>query len=261
VKQPLHILIAERTREAGIREMLPPRRRVHLATNEQECLDLAFAGSADAMIVDLDQREFGQPEFLRRVRFVSRDAFPILGIFHRSHGRADRWAGCGLADTIAREDLDAARLDRVVRHWVRYRRMRRRLCDADRRALAWWKNLVDALDEVRRRLESGADSLDAYLGLLESADADLADLRRKHVTGARQQVAELNRISADLDIAARTIQLRGYERSTREARCRKPAIRPEDWLATEPEDALAEHTVDRPPHERDSEWGNERYGT
>jgi len=260
LKNLLHVLVAESPRQRFLRERILPRRRIRLAGSAQECIDLAHAGSADVMVVDLDNREFSDPDFIRRVRFASRGAFPILGVAARDRVAGERWSRRGLSDLLVREDLTAERLDRALRHWVRYRRLQRRVFDADRRALAWWKNLVDALDEVRRRLEQGSDALNAYLGLLEGGEGGVEDLRRRHVAAARRQVNGLERIAADLDVAARTIQLRGLERSEREARCRRPAVRPEEWLADADEDEAGVRSIDR-PHPGDAETEQRRFGT
>ena len=261
LRKLLHILVAEPPDTQSIRRQILSRRRVRLAGSEQECLDLAYAGSADAMIVDLDEKTFADPDFIRRLQCASRNAFPILGVVSRARAAGERWSRNGLAELLIREDLTPERLDRVLRHWIRYRRMQRRLCEAERRALGWWKNLVDALDEVRHRLEGCSDSMDAFLGLLEDGDGDVPELRRKNVACARQQIAELSQIIADLDVAARTIQLRGLERSEREARCRRPGIRPEAWLSEEEADGAGERSIDGPPHVRDSENPQRRFGT
>jgi len=256
----MHLLVAESPRSRFLRERILPRRRIRFAGTAQECLDLAYAGSADAMVVDLDEKAFADPDFVRRVHFLSRGAFPILGVASHDQPGAKGWSRRGLAELLTREDLTPEKLDRALRHWVRYRALQRRVFDADRRALTWWKNLVDALDEVRHRLDQGSDSLNAYLGLLEGGEGAVEELRRKHLAAARQQVIEFERIAADLDVAARTIQLRGLERSEREARCRKPAIRPDEWLAPQEEDEVNMRSIDR-PYPGDAETEQRRFGT
>ncbi|MCK4412223.1 MAG: hypothetical protein KAY32_01635 [Candidatus Eisenbacteria sp.] len=261
MKRMLNILVAEPAGSQAIRKQIYHRRRIRLAASEQECMDLAYAGSADVMVIDLEASAFSDPDFITRVRFVSRNAFPIIGISSREKAEGEKWTRSGLSELLFWESLTPYRLDRVMRHWVRFRRMQRRLFDADRRALQWWKNLVDALDEVRHRMERCGDSLDAFLGLLDGGEGEVPELRGKHIAGARQQLAELNHIAADLDVAARTIQLRGLERSQREAQCRRPVIKPEAWLEAGEEEEVGERSIDQPPFVRGSEDQQRRYGT
>ncbi len=193
--------------------MISARRRVRHAATEQECLDLGYAGAADVMLVDIDDARFSDPDFVSRVRFVSRSAFPILGVTDRSNTEVERWVKCGLAEVLQRQGLTPYLLDLKLRHWVKHNRQQLRLYDANRRALKWWKDLVSALDEVRGRLEKTSDALDAYLCLLDSGDGEEPGFRRSTVIQARQQIAALSRLATELDVAARTIQLEGIERS------------------------------------------------
>jgi hypothetical protein len=261
LKRTLNILVAEPAASQAVRKLIFHRRRIRFAANEQEVTDLAYAGAADVMVVNLDEPAFADPDFITRVRFVSRNAFPIIGLASREQAQDEKWTRSGLSELLFWESVTPYRLDRAVRHWVRFRRMQRRLLDADQRALQWWKNLVDALDEVRHRVERGGDSLEAFLGLLDGHDGEVRELRDKHLAAARQQVAELNHIAADLDVAARTIQLRGLERSQREAQCRRPVIKPEAWLEAGVEEENGERSIDSPPFVRGTEDQPRRFGT
>lgn len=217
MRRSLHVLVAESERNEALRRLVVPERRIRHAANEQECLDLATAGAADVMLINLDDVAFDDPELPSRVRFLSRNAFPVLGVGTRGRVDAEAWIRGGLQDVLFWEEINPHRLDRCLIHWVSHRRLRRRVRAADRRALQWWSDLVAALDEVRGRLEQCSDALDAFLVRLEGSDADLAAQRQQSVLQARKQLAELNQIASDLDIAARTIQLKGYERRRRQA--------------------------------------------
>ena len=217
MKRTLHVLVAESERAAALRGLVAPHRRIRHAATEQECLDLACAGAGDVMIINLDDTAFRDPELPSRIRFLARNAFPVLGVGTRGRVDAEAWMRGGLADLLYRDELDAARLDRVLCHWARHRRMQRRVHAADRRALQWWHDLVAALDEVRGRLELSSDALEAFLTLMENSDIDASARRQPHLLQARKRLAELNQIVADLDIAARTIQLKGLERRQRRA--------------------------------------------
>jgi len=258
-KRVLQVLVAEPVDSHGLRDMVPSHRRIRHAATAQECLDLAYAGSADVMLIDLDAADFVDPSFVARVHSASRHAFPIIGVVSRDPEQPDRWFRHGLSDLLPWEGLTPYRLDRAMRHWVKFQRTQHRLFDAERRALQWWKDLVEALDEVRRRVECGCDSLEAFLSLLEGEDGQSREQRQQVIWQARKQVAELNQINADLDFAARVIQLKGLQRSRRQALTRPPAVRPEAWFDhAEPEED-ADRSIDRPPlHGEETE---ERYGT
>ncbi|MBM3317361.1 MAG: hypothetical protein FJY75_05870 [Candidatus Eisenbacteria bacterium] len=217
MRRTLHVLVAEGERSRALRGLVETQRRIRHAATEQECLDIAAAGAADVMVINLDDAGFGDPGLPARVRFASRNAFPVLGVGTRGRVDAGAWIRGGLHEILYWEELNPARLDRCLRHWVRHRSLRRRVRAADRRALQWWTDLVAALDEVRGRLERGSDALDAFLGRIETQDGEIADQRRHHLLQARKQLADLNQIAADLDIAARTIQLKGLERRQRQA--------------------------------------------
>ncbi len=260
LKRILNILIAEPESSQRLRKLILQGRRIRYAGSEQECLDLAYAGSADILLLDLDDARIADPDFVSRVRFVSRHAFPILGVSARREAHAERWFRNGLSDLLTWDGLTPYRLDRSIRHWVRFHRMQRRLFDADRRALQWWKDLVQALDEVRQRLERSCDALDAFLNLLEGSDGEVPALREQRLLLARKQVAELNQVSADLDFAARVIQLKGFERSRKETHVHRPAVKPDEWLADGEEGEPGERSID-PGHGRDSHNEERRYGT
>jgi hypothetical protein len=217
VKRTLHVIVAESERSVALRRLIAPQRRIRHAASEQECLDLAYARAADVMVINLDDGAFGDPEFPNRIRTLARGAFPILGVGTRGRIDADAWLRGGATDVLCWEELGTERLDRCLCHWVRHRRMRKRVRAAGRRALRWWCDLVAALDEVRCRLEQSSDALEAQLTLLEELDGPVCDHRQQLVLQARKQLAELNQIATDLDVAARTIQLKGLERRRRQA--------------------------------------------
>ena len=259
-KRVLQVLVAERSDSCALRTLILGTRRIRHAATEQECLDLAYAGSADVLLIDLDDETFADPAFLSRARCVSRHAFPIVAVASRQLAHPERWFREGLSELVAREGLTPYRLDRVLRHWVKFHRTQRRLFDAERRALQWWKDLVDALDEVRRRMEHGGDALEAYLVMLEGREGESPDRRQQVLRQAHKQVAELNQITADLDFAARVIQLKGLQRSRREALTRPPAVRPEEWFDRTEAGDDADRSIDRPPvHGAESE--ERHYGT
>jgi hypothetical protein len=255
LKRCLQVLVAESEQARFLRDMISPRRRVRHAATEQECLDLGYAGAGDVMLVDIDDPRFSDPDFVSRVRFVSRSAFPILGVTGRPNGEIERWVKCGLAEVLQRETLTPYLLDLKLRHWVKHNRLQLRLYDANRRALKWWKDLVSALDEVRGRLEKTSDGLEAYLSLLESGDGEEASFRRSTVSQARKQVAAISQLATELDVAARTIQLEGIERSrTQKGRTDRP-IFTEDSLAEsaqgdENRNQLDPPTARSPHHQR-----------
>jgi hypothetical protein len=228
VKRTLHVIVAESERSHALRQLIAPQRRIRHAASEQECLDLAYARAADVMVINLDDGAFGDPEFPNRIRTLARGAFPILGVGTRGRIDTCAWLRGGLTDVLFWEELGAERLDRCLCHWVQHRRMRKRVHAAGRRALRWWQDLVSALDEVRCRLEQSSDALEAQLTLLEESDCPASD-QQQLVLQARKQLAELNQVATDLDVAARTIQLKGLERRRRQAQ-RDPA-HSEPWLA------------------------------
>jgi len=253
LKRSLQVLVAESEQSRSLRDMVSPRRRVRHAATEQECLDLGYAGAGDVMLVDIDDRCFSDPDFVSRVRFVSRSAFPILGVTNRPNGEIERWVKCGLAEVLQRQTLTPYLLDRKLRHWVKHHRQQLRLYDANRRALKWWKDLVSALDEVRGRLEKTSDALDAYLGLLDSGDGEEPSFRRSTISQARKQIAALSQLATELDVAARTIQLEGIQRSrSQKSRSDRP-IFTEDSLAESANVDEARHRLDPPaarsPHQ------------
>jgi hypothetical protein len=259
-RRVLQVLVAEPAGRHALRDLVPTHRRIRPAATEQECLDLAYAGSADVMLVDLEAPEFADPGIAARVHTISRHAFPILGVASLRLAHPERWLSQGLSDVLVREGLTPVRLDRALRHWVKYQRTQRRLFDAERRALQWWKDLVDALDEVRRRTEHGCDALEAFLGLLEGCEGETRERRQQVIWQARRQVAELNQINADLDFAARVIQLKGLQRSRQQSPAQPPAVRPEAWFDQTELEEDAERSIDRPPV-RGEESEERRYGT
>jgi hypothetical protein len=260
VKRFLQVLVAEPESSRRIRDLIPARRKIRYAATEQECLDLAYAGAGDVMVVDLEGPNFADPEFISRVRFVSRSSFPILGIVSTQVSEPEKWLQCGLAQLLYRETLKPFVLDRCLRHWVKHQRLQMRLFDANRRALGWWKDLVNALDEVRYRMEKNADSLEAYLTLLETGESEIPSLRRRTVANARKQVAEINHLAQELDVAARTIQLEGIEKSKQQPRRGRGTLFSAESLI---ETALKEErnrSIDPPAPSRDSEE-HKRFGT
>jgi hypothetical protein len=246
MKRCLQVLVAESEQSRSLRDMVSRRRRVRHAATEQECLDLGYAGAGDVMLVDIDEPRFSDPDFISRVRFVSRSAFPILGVTSRSNGEVERWFRCGLADVLQREALTPYLLDLKLRHWVKHQRLQLRLFDANRRALKWWKDLVSALDEVRVRLEKTSDALDAYLGLIEAGEGEDPGFRRSTVAQARKQTAGISQLATELDVAARTIQLEGIERSrAQKGRSERP-IFTEESLAESAQDEESRNQLDPP---------------
>lgn len=216
VKRHLLVLIGESERSRFLRDLITPRRRIRHVAREQECLDLAYSGTGDVMLLDIEDASFSDSEFISRIRFVSRNAFPILGVASLHLKEPEKWLRAGLSEILYREMLTPFLLDRALRHWVKHHRLQMRLFDANRRALGWWKHLVSALDEVRTRMEKNVDSLDAYLTLLGAGEGEIPSLRRQTLSNACKQVAEISHLAQELDVAARTIQLEGMEKTKRQ---------------------------------------------
>ncbi|MBD3235654.1 MAG: hypothetical protein GF330_03005, partial [Candidatus Eisenbacteria bacterium] len=151
------VLIAEPLDRQGLRRLVRASWQVRLAATQQEAADLAYVHAADVMIADLDAPEFDSPEFIGRVRFVARNAFPVLGITRRPSRRRDAWFRQGLSDLLPREGLSSILLEHKLQHWVRYYRMRVRLHRADLRVLEWWRSLADGLTEIHTQLLAGLD--------------------------------------------------------------------------------------------------------
>lgn len=259
MKRMLQVLVAESEESRFLRERVPRRRRIRHVATEQECLDLAHAGAGDVMLVDIEDRAFCDPDFVSRVRFVSRSAFPILGVASHELKKPERWMRCGMSDLIYRENATPFNIDRALRHWVKYQRLQLRVYDANRRALRWWKDLVTALDEVRLRMEKGVDSLEAYLTLLEAGEGDVPSLRHRTVDNARKQVAELSQLAQDLDVAARTIQVEGIEKSKEQPRRARGGLFTAESLIESALEEERSRSID-PPVSRYPEE-HRRYGT
>ena len=213
LKRILQVLIAEPESSKFLRGMIKKRRRIRYAANEQECLDLGYAGAGDVMLMDLEGEMGCDPDFATRLRFISRSSFPIIGVASPNFKDTDSWLRAGLAEVIYKDRLTPFSLDRTIRHWVRHQRLQIRLSDANRRALHWWGDLVSALDQMRQRMEKTSSSLNAYLSLLEAAEGEIPSLRQQTVANARKQLAEIDQLGQDMDVAARTIQLEGIEKS------------------------------------------------
>lgn len=213
LKRCLQVIVAEPEESRFLRDRISCRRRIRHTATEQECIDLGYAGAGDVMLIDLDALGFADPEIIGRIRFVSRNTFPILGIASRGLRHPDNWLRAGLATILPKDSLTPFALDRTLRHWVKHHRLKVRLFDANRRALRWWDDLVTALDEMRLRMEKSSDSLEAYLTLLDAGEGDIPSLRRSTIANARKQVAEIHHLAEELDVAARTIQLEGIEKS------------------------------------------------
>lgn len=258
VKRCLHVVVAESEDSRFIRGLVPRRRRIRHVAGEQECLDVAYAGVGDIMLLDIEDRAFAEPEFVSRVRFVSRSAFPILGIASSSMAEPERWLRAGMAEILYRETLTPFLLDRAVRHWVKHHRLKYRLFEANRRALTWWKDLVSVLDEVRLRLEKSGDSMEAYLSLLDTAEQQHPSLRRKTIRNARQQLTELDQLGQELDVAARTIQLEGIERSKDQPRSAQKTLFSAESLVESAVEEERSRSLD-PPSSRGSE--HRKFGT
>lgn len=170
------------------------------------------------MLVDLDGELGYDSDFVTRLRFISRSSFPIIGVASANFKDKDIWLRSGLAEILPKESLTPFVLDRHIRHWVKHQRLLIRLHDANRRALHWWSDLVSALDQIRHRMEKSSDSLNAYLTLLESSEGEVPSMRRQTVDLARKQLVEINQLSQEMDVAARTIQLQGIEKSKEQPR-------------------------------------------
>ena len=261
MKRCLQILVAESEHSQSLRGMITPRRRVRHVATEQECLDLGYAGAGDVMLVDIDDPRFSDPDFVSRVRFVSRSAFPILGVTSHPDRDAERWMKCGLAEVLPRESLTPYLLDRKLRHWVKHQRLQLRLYDANRRALKWWKDLVSALDEVRVRLEKNSDALEAYLRLLEAGEGEDPSFRRATVGQARKQIEEVSQLATELDVAARTIQLEGIERSREQKGRADRPIFTADSLAELAQDEELHRQLDPPATRSSHPHPHRRTGT
>jgi hypothetical protein len=240
------VLIAEPLDRQALRRLVRPPWRLRLAATQQECADLAYAQAADVMIVDLDYPEFDSPEFIGRVRFVARNAFPILGISRRPSRRREAWFDQGLSDLLGRGGLSAVLLNHKMRHWVRHFRMRTRLQRADSRALEWWCSLADGLAELRTHLIEGLDGAEAYLGLLAGGEGALAERRTDLLTQADAQLAEIRRTAEQLSSAASLIRRKGIARSRRDALAGKRVLLPEGWLQHASRRPESEHWVDLP---------------
>lgn len=259
MKRPLQVLVAESQESRFLRDSIPSRRRIRHAATEQECLDLAYAGAGDVMLLDIEDPVFSGPDFVSRVRFVSRNSFPVLGVASHKVDEPDKWLRAGLAEILFRETLTPFLLDRALRHWVKHQRMQARLYDANRRALRWWKELVLALDEVRLRMEKGTDSLEAYLTLLETGEGEDRSFRRRAIGNARKQVAEIGQLAQELDVAARTIELEGIEKSKSQPRKSRGTLFTAESLIESALEEERNRSLD-PPASRDPKE-QRRYGT
>lgn len=213
MKRCMQVIVAEPEGSRFLRDRIHGRRRIRHAATEQECIDLGYAGAGDVMVIDLDGLRVSDPEIIERIRFVARNSFPILGVASRGFSKPDAWLRSGLGAILPKDNLTPFVLDRTLRHWVKHHRLKVRLFDANRRALRWWDDLVSALDEMRLRMEKSSDALEAYLTLLEAGEGEIPSLRRTTLTNAHKQVAEINQLADELDVAARTIQLEGIEKS------------------------------------------------
>ncbi len=222
-------------------------------------MDLGYAGAGDVMLIDLRDPIYADPDFISRMRFVSRSAFPILGVVSQDQGDLNRFLRAGISEVLIRETLTPYLLDRAVRHWVKFQRLQIRLFEANRRALQWWKDLVSALDEIRHRMEKGTDSLEAYLTLLETGEGEVPSLRRRIVGNARKQVAEISELAQELDVAARTIQLEGIEKTKQQPRRTRGALFTAESLVEAALDEERNRSIDPSPT-RDTH-GGQRYGT
>jgi hypothetical protein len=259
VKRMLQVLIAEPETSRFLRDKIRKRRRIRFAATEQECLDLGYAGAGDIMLVDLDGPFGCDSDFVTRLRFISRSTFPIIGIASAEFKDNDKWLRSGLAEILPKENLTPFTLDRHIRHWVKHQRLQMRLQDANRRALHWWSDLVAALDQIRQRMEKNGDALNAYLTLLESNEGEVHSMRRQTVALARKQLVEISQLGRDMDVAARTIQLEGLEKSKDQPRqARGKMFTPEsvvDAAIEEERSWSIDPGVSRHPDE------NRRYGT
>ncbi len=259
MKRILQVLIAEPDGSTFLRDMIKKRRRIRYAANEQECLDLGYAGAGDVLLIDLEGEMGTDPDFATRLRFISRSSFPIIGLAPANFATTDQWLRSGVAEVLFKDNLTPFILDRTIRHWVKHQRLQMRLHDANRRALHWWGDLVSALDQMRQRLEKNSDSLNAYLSLLEAGDGDIPSLRKQTVENARKQLAEINQLSRDMDVADRTIQLEGIEKSKEVPSQAGKKVFTTESFAESAMEAGRSRSID-PPSSRDSEE-NRRYGT
>lgn len=225
------MLLAEKSR-GRISRLIPARVQVRRGEDEQACLDLAYAGAADVMLLDLDADEFADPAFITRVRFISRCAFPLIGVTKAITPRIERLLLEGLADAVPRAGLTPVSLERRLRHWAAHHRLRIRLQHADRQSLEWWRNLIEGLDEVRGRITAGIDSTEAFLALIDGLDGARCDLRRRHLDQARKRMAEMRQIAADLEHAAQIIRRKGIARSKRDNLAGRQVLLPEGWTRT-----------------------------
>jgi hypothetical protein len=152
-------------------------------------------------------------------------------------------------------------LDRKLRHWVKHQRLQLRLYDSNRRALKWWKDLVSALDEVRVRLEKNSDALEAYLRLIEAGEGEDPSFRRATVGQARKQIDEIGQLATELDVAARTIQLEGIERSREQKGRADRPIFTADSLAELTQDEELRRQLDPPATRSPHTHPHRRTGT
>jgi len=259
VKRCLQVVVAESEDSRFIRGLIPRRRRIRHVATEQECLDLAYTGAGDVMLLDMEDPSFSEPEFVSRIRFVSRSSFPILGIGSGQLIESERWLRAGMAEILYRDMLTPFLLDRALRHWVKHHRLKHRLFEANRRALTWWKDLVAVLDEVRLRMEKSGDSMDAFLTLLDAEENQHPALRHKTIRNARQQLVELSHLAQELDVAARTIQLEGIERSKDQPRRAQRTLFSAESLVESAAQEERSRSLD-PPTSRGPEE-QRRYGT
>ncbi len=212
MKRRFQILLAEPGERGRLRRLIRGRRLVRHARNQQECLDYAFAASADVVLLDGDSEPFGSPQFVSRLRFVSRNAFPILVARSNPSENSKDWLEAGAAELIDPSCLDALLLDRLLRHWAKHYRLRRRLFDADRRANQWWHDLVEALDEVRQRIEREHDSIEAFVNLLDQGGSPTEE-RERYLDQIRKHLASLLGLTSELETASKTIRRKGARRA------------------------------------------------
>lgn len=242
----LRVLIAEPEDRRALRRLARPPWHLRIAATQQESADLAYANAADVMIVDLDAPEFDSPEFIGRVRFVARNAFPILGITRHPSRRREAWFQQGLSDLLGRDGLSAALLDHKMRHWVRHHRMRARLHRADHQALEWWRSLADGLAEIRTQLIERLDGAEAHLALLAGRDGESAERRAELLGRADVQLAEIRQMADQLSRAAGRIRSKGVARSRRDNLAGKRVLLPEGWLRHATRREESERWVDPP---------------
>lgn len=209
-----HILVTSPRPPGEITDALGPSVQLHFAQDADECLALAAGMHPELVILDLEDPELGDAEFIRMMQRSVGKGTPLVGMGDPGDDAIPDILHAGLYD-IWRWDGSEDLLQRRLGSLLKLHGLQRSLSRAHHRRRDAQKALIHFLRRLEEIVAHPLDSLQAYLSLLYQ------DSRKQNAP----PVHVLDEIACHLQEIRRTlIRLRRLARSLSRAQAGGPNL-------------------------------------